>query len=82
MMQYMNFDVIGDFFVWFSFIWIVFGISFMLMIIGIYYLLVDWWIKGYLYMGILFLIVSMLILSKSLCDWYEYEWLVNWVKNV
>lgn len=78
---YTNPDVIGDSPAWLSFIWIAFSISLVLMLIGIYYLPVDWWIKGYLYMGTLFLTASTLTLSKSLRDKHEYERLVNRVKS-
>ncbi|AZI42612.1 hypothetical protein EHF33_07515 [Deinococcus psychrotolerans] len=76
-----NPDVLGDSSSWMSFIWIGFVTSMTLMLIGIYFLPVDWWIRGYLYMGTLFLTASTLTLSKSLRDRHEYERLVNRVKN-
>ena len=78
---YTNPDVIGDSPAWLSFIWIAFAVSLGLMLVGVYFLPVDWWIKGYLYMGTLFLTASTLTLSKSLRDKHEYERLVNRVKN-
>ena len=52
-----------------------------MMLVGIWYLPVDWWIKGYLIMGTLFLTASTLTLSKTLRDRHEYERLVNRVKS-
>lgn len=78
---YTNPDVIGDSPAWLSFIWIAFATALSLMVVGIYFLPVDWWIKGYLYMGTLFLTASTLTLSKSLRDKHEHERLVNRVKS-
>ncbi len=79
--SYTNPDLLGDSPAWMSFIWLAFGIAMTLMIVGIYYLPVDWWIRGYLYMGTLFLTASTLTLSKALRDRHEYERLVNRVKS-
>ena len=76
-----NPDLLGDSSSWTSFIWISFVTSIALMLVGIFFLPVDWWIRGYLYMGTLFLTASTLTLSKSLRDRHEYERLVNRVKS-
>ncbi len=76
-----NPDLLGDSSSWTSFIWISFVTSIVLMLVGIFFLPVDWWIRGYLYMGTLFLTASTLTLSKSLRDRHEYERLVNRVKS-
>lgn len=76
-----NPDILGDSNSWGSFIWISFLVSISLMIVGIFFLPVDWWIRGYMYMGTLFLTASTLTLAKSLRDRHEYERLVNRVKN-
>jgi hypothetical protein len=76
-----NPDLLGDSSSWTTFIWISFVTSIGLMLVGIFFLPVDWWIRGYLYMGTLFLTASTLTLSKSLRDRHEYERLVNRVKN-
>ncbi|MDV6375218.1 YiaA/YiaB family inner membrane protein [Deinococcus arenicola] len=78
---YTNPDLLDDSPAWTSFIWLSFGIAMTLMIVGIYYLPVDWWIRGYLYMGTLFLTASMLTLSKALRDRHEYTRLVNRVAS-
>ena len=74
-------DIVGDSPAWLSFIWIAFTTALGLMLLGIYFIPVDWWVKGYLYMGTLFLTASTLTLSKSLRDWHEHERLVNRVKS-
>ncbi|WP_221088199.1 YiaA/YiaB family inner membrane protein [Deinococcus aquaedulcis] len=81
MTQYVNPDLQGDSPAWLSFIWIAFLVSLSLLLLGIYFIPVNWWIKGYLYMGTLFLTASTLTLSKSLRDKHEHERLVNRVKH-
>ncbi|GAA5438325.1 YiaA/YiaB family inner membrane protein [Deinococcus sp. A31D244] len=81
MTQFNTPDLVGDSPAWLSFIWIAFLISISLMLLGIFFIPVDWWVKGYLYMGTLFLTASTLTLSKSLRDRHEYERLVNRVKS-
>ena len=81
MSQFYTPDLVGDSPAWLSFIWIAFLISISLMLLGIFFIPVDWWVKGYLYMGTLFLTASTLTLSKSLRDRHEYERLVNRVKS-
>lgn len=78
---YTNPDLLGDSPAWLGFIWIAFTISLSAMLIGVWYLPVDGWIKGYLLMGTLFLTASTLTLSKSLRDRHEFERLVNRVKT-
>lgn len=74
---YTNPDLHADSPAWHSFIWIAFVVSMTLMVVGIYYLPVNWWIRGYLYMGTLFLTASTLTLSKTLRDRHEHERLVS-----
>jgi hypothetical protein len=81
MTQFNTPDLVGDSPAWLSFIWIAFLVSISLMLLGIFFIPVDWWVKGYLYMGTLFLTASTLTLSKSLRDKHEYERLVNRVKS-
>lgn len=75
-------DMPSDSPAWSSFIWLSFAIAISLMIVGIYYLPVDWWIRGYLYMGTLFLTASTLTLSKALRDKHEYERAVSRIRNM
>ena len=62
-------------------VWASFLISFTLTIGGIIYLPVDFWIKGYLAMGILFLIGSCFSLSKTIRDDHESNRFVNRVQQ-
>ncbi|MEL6674981.1 MAG: YiaA/YiaB family inner membrane protein, partial [Bacteroidota bacterium] len=52
-------------------IWASFLISLVLTAGGIFLLPVDFWIKGYLLMGMLFLVGSCFSLSKTLRDEHE-----------
>lgn len=74
-------DLQGDSGSWRLFVWISFCLALSLCMIGVLYLPVDWWIRGYFGMGILFLTASTLMLSKTLRDQHEHERLVNRVKN-
>ena len=74
-------DLHGDSPAWLSFIWIAFGTALALMILGITYLPIDWWMRGYLYMGTFFLTVSSISLTKSIRDRHEHTRLVNRVKT-
>ncbi|WP_129631528.1 YiaA/YiaB family inner membrane protein [Candidatus Oscillochloris fontis] len=56
---------------WVAFVWISFVVSSVLMVIGIWYLPVDVWVKGYFAMGFFFTIGSTFSLAKTLRDQYE-----------
>jgi hypothetical protein len=58
-------------------VWASFVLSFGLMLVGIYHLPVDLWIKGYLTMGTIFLVASCLTLAKTIRDDHETEKLIN-----
>ena len=58
-------------------VWASFALSFSLMIIGICYLPVDLWIKGYLLMGTVFTVASCFTLAKTLRDDHEAGKLIN-----
>ncbi len=58
-------------------VWASFALSFALMIVGICYLPVDLWIKGYLLMGTIFTVASCFTLAKTLRDDYEAGKLIN-----
>lgn len=62
-------------------VWISFLLSFVLTLGGIFYLPVDFWIKGYLAMGLVFLIGSCFSLAKTLRDEHEASTFVNRVKQ-
>ncbi len=58
-------------------VWASFALSFGLMLIGIYHLPVDIWIKGYLTMGTIFMVGSCFTLAKTIRDDYENEKLLS-----
>ena len=65
------------FFVKFSFV-----ISLLSMGIGVFFLPVDFWIKGYMGMGLLFVIGSTFTLAKTLRDEHEAMKLINQIQGV
>jgi hypothetical protein len=62
---------------WIFFVWASFSMSLFLMCVGIYYVPTDWWIKGYLYMGMFFSVGSAFTLAKTVRDNYEAQKLFN-----
>jgi hypothetical protein len=62
-------------------VWVSFLVSFALTLGGIFYLPVDFWIKGYLIMGLLFLIGSCFSLAKTIRDDHEATALINRIKQ-
>jgi hypothetical protein len=62
---------------WIFFAWTSFVVSVMLMGIGICYVPVDWWIKGYLAMGLFFTIGASFTLAKTIRDNAEAQRLIN-----
>jgi hypothetical protein len=62
---------------WIAFVWISFAISSGLMILGVWYLPVDAWVKGYFAMGFFFNVGSCFSLSKTLRDQHESRRLIN-----
>ncbi|MCU0492117.1 MAG: hypothetical protein MUD01_11040, partial [Chloroflexaceae bacterium] len=53
--------------------WTSFIISTTFTLIGTYYMPVDLWIKGYLWMGLLFSVGSTFTLSKTIRDSFEQQ---------
>ena len=62
---------------WIFYVHVSFVLSVTLMCIGIWMLPVMFWIKGYLAMGLFFVISSSLALSKTIRDQHESRKLVN-----
>lgn len=58
-------------------VWVSFALSFGLLLIGIYHLPVDLWVKGYFMMGVMFTVGSCFTLAKTLRDDHEADKLVN-----
>jgi len=61
--------------------WVSFGVSFVMTIGGVLLLPVDWWTKGYLLMGTLFLVGSSFTLAKTLRDNHEAHKLRNRISS-
>ena len=66
---------------WRAFVSVSFAISLGLMVVGIWVLPVVLWIKGYLAMGLFFMVSSTLTLSKTLRDQHEAQKIVNRVSE-
>ncbi len=54
-------------------VWASFALSVTLMGIGIYHLPLDWWMKGYMVMGLVFTIGSCFGLAKTIRDDFEAD---------
>jgi len=67
--------------VWKIYVWVSFALSFGLTLFGIYQLAADWWVKGYLLMGLIFTVGSCFTLSKTLRDDHESQKLLNRISN-
>jgi hypothetical protein len=67
---------------WIFFVHISFILSITLMCVGIYDLPVNFWIKGYLVMGLFFSTASSISLCKTVRDNHESKKLINRVKQV
>ncbi len=70
--------------VWVTFTQVAFLVAMIGMVIGITYLPVENWIRGYLGMGLFFVVSSTVVLSKTMRDQHEARKLhykINEVKN-
>lgn len=54
-------------------VWASFSLSMILMFVGIYHLPVDWWMRGYLIMGLIFTVGSCFALAKTIRDDHESD---------
>lgn len=61
--------------------WISFLFAFVGTGAGITYLPADWWIKGFLLMGMLFTVGSAFTLAKTIRDDHESDKIINRIKN-
>ena len=66
---------------WLIFVHAAFAVALGLMCLGIYWLPVDAWIKGYFVMGLFFTVGSTFTLAKTLRDQHEARKLVNRVQE-
>jgi hypothetical protein len=62
---------------WVTFTYISFGVSVLMVAIGIFFLPLDPWVKGYLAMGAVLLIQSCITMTKTMRDVQESDKLVN-----
>lgn len=62
---------------WVTFTYASFAGSAFMVAIGIFYLPIDLWMKGYLTMGIIMLIQSCVTLTKTIRDMHESSRMVN-----
>ena len=67
---------------WLAFVQISFALSLILMIVGICYLPVELWIRGYLGMGLFFVVSSTITLSKTMRDEHEGKKILNKVAEI
>jgi len=62
---------------WVTFTYVSFGGALLMVALGIFFLPLDVWIKGYLAMGVVLLIQSCITLTKTMRDVHEGGKLVN-----
>ncbi len=67
---------------WMACVWISFAASISSMALGIYNLPAEFWIKGYMAMGLLFCVGSCFSLAKTTRDNHEARKLINRVTEV
>lgn len=66
---------------WIFFVKINFFLALLTLGGGIFFMPIDWWIKGYLVMGSLFAIGSTFTLAKTLRDQHEAQKLIHKISN-
>ena len=66
---------------WVTFTYVSFAASVFMVAVGLFYLPIDLWMKGYLSMGIIMLIQSCVTLTKTVRDMHESGKLVNRIED-
>jgi hypothetical protein len=66
---------------WVTFTYVSFGAALAMVALGIYFLPLDWWAKGYLTMGVGMLIQSCISMTKTVRDVHESAKLVNRIED-
>ena len=66
---------------WVTFTYASFAASAFLLVIGVYFLPIDLWMKGYLTMGIVMLIQTCVTMTKTVRDNYESGKFVNRIED-
>ena len=62
---------------WLSFVKLSFALAFGTTLLGIWFLPVDLWIRGYMSMGMIYSVGSAFTLAKTLRDQHEADKLIN-----
>ncbi len=66
---------------WLTFTYVSFSASAFMVALGVFYLPIDLWMKGYLSMGIVMLIQSCVTLTKTIRDMHESGRMVNRIED-
>ena len=66
---------------WVTFTYVSFAASAFMVAIGVFYLPIDLWMKGYLTMGIIMMIQCCVTLTKTVRDMHESGKLVNRIED-
>ena len=66
---------------WVTFTYVSFSASAFMVALGVFYLPIDLWMKGYLSMGIVMLIQSCVTLTKTVRDVHESGRMVNRIED-
>lgn len=66
---------------WVSFTYLSFAGAALMVGIGIFFLPLDWWSRGYLAMGVIMLVQSSVTLTKTVRDQHEAAKLVNRIED-
>ena len=66
---------------WVFFVKLSFALALVSTSVGIFFLPLDWWIKGYLGMGLYFCVSASISLSKTLRDEHESKKLIKKVSS-
>ena len=66
---------------WVTFTYVSFSASAFMVAVGVFYLPIDLWMKGYLTMGILMLVQCCVTLTKTVRDMHESSRMVNRIED-
>jgi len=66
---------------WVTFTYVSFSASAFMVALGVFYLPIDLWMKGYLSMGIVMLIQSCVTLTKTIRDTHESGRMMNRIED-
>ena len=66
---------------WVTFTYVSFSASAFMVAIGVFYLPIDLWMKGYLTMGIIMMVQCCVTLTKTVRDMHESGKLVNRIED-